>query len=168
MITIDNCKKGFSLVELMVVIAITGILMAAATLEFSSMNKKSQIEKQTREVFSDFNGARTESLFRKKRHSIVFNATGNGYAFKRYSSENENKFAGTVVFNKTYSNQIKTETGGTIADNTTLLYDIRGFALDLKTVRIDPVGSGAVVDCIVISASRTNLGQMSGGSCVQK
>lgn len=165
---ISKNDLGFSLIELIIVVSITGILLSIAAINFSSWNKKVQIEKQTREIFNDFNNARSESIFKKKRHSIVFNGTGDGYSFKIYNSHDESKFAGTVVFSKKYSNAIRSENGSVIPDNTTLLYDIRGFALDEKTIRVEPVDSGAAYDCIVISPSRTNIGQMSGGVCVQK
>jgi type II secretion system protein H len=168
MINVYKFNKGFSLVELIVVMVIAGILMSIVSLDFNRWSKKTQIEKQTRELFSDANAARTESLFRKKEHSIVFNAAGNGYSFKRYSSENESSLNGTEIYKKLFSNQMKSETGASIADNI-ILFDTRGFALNLKTIRVEPVGSGASFDCIVISGARTNIGNMSGGGkCVQQ
>lgn len=167
MLNIKRPDAGFSLIELIMVMVIAGVLMTFATLGFNSWNKKALIEKQTRELLSDANAARTESLFRKKQHSIVFNADATGYAFKRYSSENESTYKGTTLFSKKFSSQMKSKTGASIADDV-LLFDTRGFALSLNTIRVEPVGSGASFDCIVISGSRTNIGQMSGGECVQK
>jgi len=164
-------ESGFSLVELMVVIGITAILLSIGTLNFSSWQRKSQIERQAREMLADFNSARSESIFRKKRHSIVLNSTATGYVFKRYSSENENRTTGgSVLFTKTSSYQYAKEAGASAADQI-FQFDILGFnatPADLDTIRINPVDSGAAFDCLVISASRTNIGKMEGGSCVQK
>lgn len=167
MLNKKNVSAGFSLTELIIVMAIAGILMSIATLAFNNWNLKAQIEKQTRELLSDANSARTESLFRKKQHSIVFNEDATGYAFKRYSSENENMFNGATLYSKRFSKQMKSKTGTSIADKV-LLFDSRGFALFPQTIRVEPMGSGAAFDCVVISGSRTNLGQMAGGECVQK
>lgn len=158
-------NKGFSLVELIVIIAIMGTLMAIVTLDFNSMQRKAQIERQTRELFADLNQARIDSVHRKLRHSIVMQP--DSYTFKRYSSENESRNTGTILSTRNVSYQITKRTGASAADDITE-FDIRGFTNDDDTFRINPVGTAAQVDCIVISVGRTNLGKMEGTTCVVK
>jgi prepilin-type N-terminal cleavage/methylation domain-containing protein len=158
-------EKGFSLVELVVVIAIMGTLMTIATLNFNAWQKKTQIERQTREMFADINQARIDSFHRKLRHSIVMQP--NSYTFRRYSSENESRSAGTTVQTKNVSYQITKESGSTFTDDITE-FDIRGFTNDNDIFRINPADSAAQVDCIVITTGRTNLGKMENESCVIK
>jgi prepilin-type N-terminal cleavage/methylation domain-containing protein len=159
----DN--KGFALLELLVVILIMGTLMTIATLEFNSWQKRAQIERQTRELFADLNQARMDSFHLKKRHSIVMQP--GSYTFRRYSSENENHFAGTAVRIRNVSYQITKASGSSAADDV-VEFDIRGFTNDWDTYRINPIGTAALVDCIVIATGRTNLGKMEGTSCVVK
>ena len=158
-------KNGFSLVELVVVLAILGILMSIVTLDFNAYTRKAQIERQTRELFADINQARIDSLHRKTRHSIVLEP--NSYSFKRYSSENENQSDGTVLQTRNVSYEITIENGTSISTVVTE-FDIRGFTNNLGTFRINPVGTTAQVDCIIIATGRTNLGKMENGSCVYK
>jgi prepilin-type N-terminal cleavage/methylation domain-containing protein len=158
-------NKAFSLVELVVVIAIMGTLMAIVTLNFNDWQRKAQIERQTRELFADLNQARIDSLHTKKRHSIVMQP--NSYIFKRYSSENEDQDAGTAVLTRTVSYQITKGTGSSITNEVTE-FDIRGFTNNSETFRINPVGTSAMVDCILISIGRTNLGKMENGTCIAK
>ena len=158
-------NRAFSLVEMMIAIVIMGILMTISTLNFNTWQKKSQIESQTRELFADFNQARIDSLHRKQRHSIVLQP--NSYIFRRYSSENESRFAGSTVQTRNVTYQITKGSGLSAADDVTE-FDIRGFTNDFDTFRINPVDSGAQVDCIVIATGRTNLGKMENGSCVVK
>ena len=164
-------QNGFALTELIVVVVIMVTLLSIATLSFNSMQRKANTERQTREFFSDLNAARSDSIFRKNRHSIVINSAANGYAFRRYSSENEDREdGGTVISTKTISQTLSKVGGGSAAD-IIFQFDTRGFAAtpgDRDTIRIDPVGSGAAFDCVVIAESRTNLGRMEGGSCVQR
>jgi len=165
-------QNGFALTELIVVVVIMVTLLSIATLSFNSMQRKANTERQTREFFSDLNAARSDSIFRKNRHRIVINRDAQGYAFRRYSSENEDREdGGTVISTKTISQTFSQQNGSSAAD-LIFQFDIRGFAVanpgDPDTIRIDPVGSGAAFDCVVIAESRTNLGRMEGGSCVQR
>lgn len=164
-------QRGFTLLELIVVLAVMGILLSIAAINFSNWMRKAQIEKQTREFISDLNTARSESIFRKKRHSIVLNGAATGYTFRRYSSQDEDRSTGgTDILTKTASYQFSKEDGSSAASRT-FLFDTRGFAAtisDTGTIRVNPVNSGAAFDCVVIATSRTNIGKMVGGSCVQQ
>jgi type II secretion system protein H len=164
-------KKGFALIELMVVIVIIGLLLAIVTLNFSDWQRKTQIEKQTRELYTDINTARTEAIFRKKIHRITFQP--GSYVFKRYSTENEPYTAGTVLLTKNFVNQLALENGGSIADRS-LEFNMRGMTTGANvsssnfTLRVNPVGTSAMVDCVIIHVARTNMGKMENGSCISK
>lgn len=158
-------NKGFSLVELLVVIAIMGVMLSLAVLGFNSMQVKSQIESQTRVLFADLNQARIDSQYLKLRHSIVMQP--NSYTYKVYSSENESRFAGTTLLTRNVNYQITKKTGSTAADDVTE-FDVRGFTNDNDTFRINPIGTSAQIDCVVIATGRTNMGKMDSGSCVVK
>ncbi len=164
-------QTGFTLVELVLVVVIMATLLSLATLSFNSMQRKSNTERYTREFFSDLNTARSDSIFRKTRHSIAINATADGYSFKQYSSANEDRTSGgTVLFTKTIPLTLSKENGNSAADQV-FQFDTLGYTAtpaDNDTIRINPVGTGAIVDCVIISASRTNLGRMEGTNCVQK
>jgi type II secretion system protein H len=176
----DRSKTdGFTLVELIITMVIAGILMSIVTMNFASMNRKAGVEKTVNELVTDLNMVRSESVFRGKRHSIVINAAANGYAFRRYSSLDEprtsvapNPATATnppygIYMTKTINYGLAKESGATIADRI-FEFDRNGFTNDFDTIRVNPVGSGAAFDCIVVSATRTNIGRMEGGSCVQR
>jgi prepilin-type N-terminal cleavage/methylation domain-containing protein len=146
-------KAGFTVIELLVVIAIIGALLSIGSINFSNWQRKSQIESRTREIFNDFNEARLNSIYMKRRHSLVFEP--DTYVMKRYSSENEKRTTGgTVLVSKKSSYLTSIKDGTTIFE-----FDIRGFTDDLDTIYVNPVASGAVFDCIVISDGRTNMGR---------
>lgn len=162
-------NRGFSLTELITVMVIMGTLLAITTMNFSNYTRKAQVERTTRELFADFNTARMDSIYRKTRHSIVMNTNGTGYVLKRYSSADEATAAGTTVFTKPTQYLLTKENGTNFtATDGVFLFDIRGTTTDLNTIRVNPVDSGSGFDCIVIHTARTNIGQMTGGSCVQK
>jgi type II secretion system protein H len=174
----DSSKTaGFSLIELVVAMAIVGVLFTIVTLNFTSMNRKAKIEQTARELAADLNLARSDSIFRGKRHSIVVNATATGYVFRRYSSLDEVRASTApnpattagygILLARNLSYGLAKQAGTSIADRI-FEFDRNGFTDDLDTIRVNPVGSGAAFDCVVVSRSRTNIGRMEGGSCVQR
>ena len=164
-------RAGFALLELIVILVIMGTLLSIVSLNFNTMQRKSQIESQTRELFTNLNSARTESIYRKTRHRFTFEP--GSYVFKRYSSDNEAYTAGTTVVSRNVSYQITKEGGQDITDSA-VEFDARGFVTGANfsspnlTLRINPVDSGAAYNCIVIHTARTNLGKMENGSCIFK
>ncbi len=160
--------RGFTLIELIIVMVIMGVLLTLAAISFSNWNRKSQIERQTREMFADINLARNESVFKKSRHAMIFQP--NSYIMKRYSSPDESRFGDTtkgIVLTRNLVFGITKANNNSMAD-IIIEFDVRGFTNDLETIRVNPTNSGAQFDCMAISGGRINLGKMEGTSCVQK
>ncbi len=167
-------QAGFSLIELVVTIAIMGIVMATATLSFNSWQKKSKIESQTRELFTDLVDARTRSFTQKKVHGIIFQP--NSYVMKSYSSvvEYKNSTAaaanGVQLLSKSLKYGLtKTNTVTAITDNS-IFFDITGFTTTATgfTIVVNPVTASPNLNCLVISAARVNMGKWNAttSSCV--
>lgn len=152
-----NAQAGFSLVELIVVLVIIGILLTIGSLNFHQWQVKSNIAKETQELFTDLNAARLNSIHTKKRHSVVLNTSS--YILKNYSSENENTLAGTAIQTKEVKYQLSTPTASLA--NFHYEFDIRGFLANGVggTIVVNPINSGAP-DCIVVSVGRVNMGKM--------
>lgn len=58
-------RDGFSLIEMMIVVALMGILLAMATLSFNDYTMKSRIESQVKTLYSDIANVRSEAMFRR-------------------------------------------------------------------------------------------------------
>ena len=160
---------GFTMVEILVVIVIIGILLRIATMQFSSMTSHKYIEKEAQQLESDINSVRTQAIFSKQRTAVSF-PTGSSYAFSKYSTMND--AAGELTGTTAVKNALTASTGSSLAGQS-ILFDREGMAssttLNLPfTIMVNPTNSGAVLDCVIIYNSRTNLGRMTNGTCVIK
>lgn len=154
-------SRGFSLVEILVVIAIAGILFAIATLDFNSMQQKGQIEKQTREIHSELAALRIDAMQKKQRSAAFLGPKQ--IVFKRYTSNAENLQTGGIPFaTKNLPLEIrKLSQLSTPLDVTSDLiwFDSRGYS-SLITLVVLPVILKSGDNCILVSAARTNIGRM--------
>lgn len=159
-------SRGFSLVELVIVIALIGIVLAISTLDFSTMMRKGQIDKQAREIHSDLVSLRIEAMQKKQRSAAFLGPKQ--IVFKRYSSNAENILTGgTTMLTKSLPNEIRR-----LSDMSTPLdvaadrveYDTRGFTNNDITLVILPVTINSGDNCILVTTARTNLGRMTDAS----
>ena len=157
-----RCFCGFTLVELLVVIAIIGILGSIGTLSFNAFIRKANVEKVTMELNTDLSQARLSAMTRKQTHDVTFNR--NSAVFKRYSSNAD--VAGTVVVTKDSVSPIQVSTFGADANNLRVVFDAQGYVVgSTATIVIGTSDDGPAYNCLVISVSRTNMGKMNATTC---
>jgi type IV fimbrial biogenesis protein FimT len=73
-------NTGMTLIEVMVVVAIIGIIVAIAAPSFSTMLEKQRIKGATEAVLADLRWARAESIKRNVRVRVTF-ATGSNWSY---------------------------------------------------------------------------------------
>lgn len=173
-------RSGFSLLELLIVIAIIAIASTMATFGFNNYQLKSRVEAQVRQMASDIGEIRIRALTMKQRHNIVLNETG--YVFQSYSTYDQPKCSGAspggtdvpgMSRNVTY--KLKNKDGGYYAGSCsgiagdTLEIDQRGMLSgNGATVFIDYPGASASLDCLSIHTVRVNVGKTNGANCDDK
>lgn len=151
-------ERGFSLVELVVVLAIMGTLLAIATHAWHDMQLKSAVESEVKKLYADLMEVRLQALYRKTPRSVVIS----GQQFKVYSSSvtsvdpiETKQLPYPVVWNS----------------GTALTFDAQGLmsgserALCVLPTNDTTVVNAAFVDSLVISQIRINLGKRTGGDC---
>jgi type II secretion system protein H len=158
--------SGFSLIELIIVIAIMGVVMTIATINFQSWQIKNSVEGQTREILADLNEARTNSFTQKKRYGIVFQPSS--YVIMSYSSASA-AVAPLTAGNTLTTKNMKfglTKAGASIVD-TPVVFETTGITFDWFTIFVNQSGAdqSAAVNCIVISTAQVNMGKINGTAC---
>lgn len=163
------CKRGFSLMELLITMAVMGIVLSIGTFGFNQWLVKSRVEAQVKQMVSDIGELRIRALTTKQRHSITLNATS--YVLKSYSSEADTKFKGTDLPGGAREVAYRMKNlSGTDYSGTVLEIDARGMLVsNTATVILDYNGSAAI-DCFTLHIIRVNPGKKNaaGDKCNDK
>lgn len=147
-------RQGFSLVELMIVIALIGILLSAATFQFSQYSQKSAIERQTKTLYNDILDLRNRAFYEKRNKAVVLSAM----SYALYSTDTTTV---TPVSTTAVNSQI------TWNNSARIVFDSMGLvsnppAMD-QTICVNSTNS-ASVDSIVLSMTRAQIGKLTNGA----
>jgi len=151
-----NCR-GFSMIEMLVVLSIVAILGTLATMNWNRMSIKTTVEGQIRTVHADLMRIRLEALYGKRERRVKFAGT----EFRVYSTNVETT---SPIEAKNFKYPFSTTTGDFVFNTSGMANGTAG------SVCIDPFGtlaqkSDASVDSLVISAGRVSLGKRTGEEC---
>ncbi len=149
---------GFSLTELIIVLAIATTLMSVATIDYHQWQVKHNVESQVKVMVSDFNELRVRALTTKQRQSITLNKKN--YIFKSYSSDDEPLAAGTVTLPAIHgvNYALKTD-NSTFCNGQTFEIDHRGIMVGVTGSIYLDANSSATLDCLRIQTVRINPGK---------
>lgn len=160
-------EKGFTVIELLTVVAVVAILVTAFAFQFEGWQGNYRIESQTKEMYVDLLNARASAMQTNLAHFTVV-------AANNYQVFQDNLGAGTVG---AYDAGVDTAVRGfanakplefpVMLGAGTVSFDTRGIVTPNVTIRFNPNNNTPDYDCLVIFTTRINMGKWN-GTCETK
>jgi prepilin-type N-terminal cleavage/methylation domain-containing protein len=163
-------REGFTLVEILITLAILGILLVLAVGNFGGMNEKYKVEAETKQLYADLMDARGRAM-QRNRVSFVQIRADDYLTFEDTSPAPDGDRAlqtgnDTLITNTTVSHDIVT---GNIAVPLNFNFNRNGIASATGFIRFTSTAQPDY-DCIWIRATRIKMGRYdaTGNACVEK
>jgi type IV fimbrial biogenesis protein FimT len=145
-------ERGISLIEMVVVIAISSILLGIGTLRFNEYSKRYRTEAQTRKIHSELVKARANALFQRRETLVKLYPK----SFEVYSSAEASGVAPIVRQALDYP-IIMSRNGNNV------VFDERGMCLNSRSICLESVAEAGAVDSVVISDIMIRFGKKDKG-----
>ena len=137
-------RKGFTLVELMIVVALIGIIAAIATPAFQRYAINANLRSAARDITSDFLRLKERAISENVEYMIIFNVAGNSYTIQQGTAagapyvdlmtKSPASFGSDINFtaNTTFGAGATFRTRGTVTNGTIGLINSRGSTATIK------------------------------------
>jgi prepilin-type N-terminal cleavage/methylation domain-containing protein len=155
--------RGVTLIELVVVISITGILVASAGFTYRDWADRYAVERTTKELYADMMHARMRAMERGREHYAVLNERT--YSLVEDTNESGEYDAGDEMlpgFPKTVAYSLRRNGIGN-----KITFKHRGLMSGLRTIRITS-GTDPDYNCVKVSMSRVIMGWYTNDECHAK
>jgi prepilin-type N-terminal cleavage/methylation domain-containing protein len=164
-------RGGFTLLEILIVLAIVGIVVMIAVSNFRGMMEKYRVEGETKQMFADLMDARGRAMQRNRTHFVQIAA--DNLVYKTYDDTKD-------VINATPDGDGVLQPGeDTLVVNATVRHTIHPGGLSNFRFNRNGIASATGTiwftstaqpdyDCITVRETRIKMGKWNGASCDEK
>lgn len=154
-----NASGGFTLIEIIVVVAIIGTLLTIAGLEVSGWLSNYKVETEIKSMYVDLMNARARAMQRNRFHFVVLAAT----QYTIYEDTNTAPDGNGTLETASDTQVLQKTTSYTLSSAlsfgaTQFYFDKNGIASNTGSLRLVSTATPDY-DCIVIAATRINMGK---------
>jgi prepilin-type N-terminal cleavage/methylation domain-containing protein len=164
--------RGFTILEMMIVISIVGVLMGFAGFSMQVFERRYYVERQVRQLLADMMHARTRALEANKACFVTMSS--NSYQITEDTNESGgiSPDSGDMVlgqltkqfrYQSQWTGTIIMDPKGIISVSTHPLLSNASFA-----IRFDTAGGSPDYDCISVGPTRMRAGKWNGNKCAPK
>ena len=151
---------GLTLIELMITIAIIGILLSIGTMQFNRYATKSQVESQVNSLYADLQRARTEALYQKRNRYVRVQST----TFSVHSSALSAASGASALFTHAYKHQFASNLG----IPATFMFDTHGLLSGTNnSICVEPGNNTGYIDSLIVYTTRIQMGKNNGTTCAE-
>ncbi len=154
-------NKGVSAMELIIVIAVIGILFVGLGVSYQNWMGKYRVEKAVKELYSDLMHARVLAMEKNRKHYAVLNS--DSYSIMEDTNDDDVANAGDATL-KPFPKKIEYGLNWNNSGNK-IYFDKRGLLTPNRTLRFTST-SDPDYDCMKISRTRILMGHYLNGECV--
>ena len=151
--------RGYSLVEMMVVIGITSVLLAIGTLQFNTYLKRYRSEAQTRLIHAELLKTRLNAVYQRRTARLKLYPG----RFEVYSSGLDDSAGVAPVRTRSLEFPVTSSADGNDGSGYRIDFDAKGLATKRGSICIQQADDAVAVDSVVVSASMVRVGKKDKG-----
>jgi len=159
--------KGLTLIEILIVIAIMGILAALSYTSFKEWNTRQKIEKDTRSIYTQLLEIRTKAFTEKTTCGAYWDSTPIKKIHFRCDNDTDDDITDPNGYIEIKTITLNTEFSTTLSGSSVVFYP-EGYSNKWGSIYSNNPDNATEYNCVSISLVKIKMGHWNGSTCVER